>query len=160
MRREEAEQLAAVQAASYAVAGSAVTSSWPQTSALDAETLAAFLDEQPYCVLATTRPDGRPQARPVAFTVVEGALWIASVSGARLRNVTTQPYVSLVVSSGARGTHRMVLAEGPTSIHEREIVAVRLDPLWIERHGSAPDWAAAFIELRPERIFSYDAAAP
>jgi hypothetical protein len=31
----------------------------------------------------------------------------------------------------------------------------RLDMRWRTRHGQAPDWAVALIELRPERILSY-----
>jgi hypothetical protein len=32
----------------------------------------------------------------------------------------------------------------------------------MDRHGAVPSWAAALIEIRPDRLFSYDAtiAAP
>jgi hypothetical protein len=36
-----------------------------------------------------------------------------------------------------------------------DAVRERLDKGWRARHGQAPDWAVAFIELRPERILSY-----
>ena len=153
---EEAGALAALQEASYANAAAGLRASWPEASAMSAERLAAFLAEQPYCVLATTRPDGRPQARPVAFSVHDGAFWIASIAGARLRNLRATPYASLVIAVGARGAHRTVAVDGPVRIHDRQALASRLDPIWVERHGSAPTWATAFVELRPERLFSYD----
>jgi hypothetical protein len=155
---EEARALVALQETSYANASAGIRASWPQSSAMGTERLAAFLDQHPYCVLATTRPDGRPQARPFAFTVQDGAFWIASIAGARLRNLGTRPYASLVVAVGGRGTHRMLLVDGPVRIHDRQALATRLDPIWRERHGSAPTWATAFVELRPERLFSYDEA--
>jgi hypothetical protein len=36
-----------------------------------------------------------------------------------------------------------------------DVVRERLDERWRTRHGQAPDWAVALIELRPERILSY-----
>jgi hypothetical protein len=44
------------------------------------------------------------------------------------------------------------------TLHESvafDLVRERLDKSWRTRHGQAPDWAVAFIELRPERILSY-----
>jgi hypothetical protein len=64
------------------------------------------------------------------------------VAGARLRNVRRTPYTSLVVSEGGPGDHRAVMAEGPVEIHEDGV--------------NLPEWAVAMIELRPERLFSYD----
>jgi hypothetical protein len=33
----------------------------------------------------------------------------------------------------------------------------RLEAEWLRRHGHAPEWAVAFAELRPERVFSHAA---
>ena len=128
---------------------------------MDADRLAAFLERKRYAILATVRPDGRPQAAPVAFHVRDGAFWIASVPGARVRNLQQTPHAALVISEGERGNHRAVRVEGPVTLHEDEAleeVRARLDGEWKERQGSAPDWAAAFIELRPETVYSYDSA--
>lgn len=128
---------------------------------MDAETLAGFLERKKYAILATVKPDGRPQAAPVAFHVSGGAFWIATVAGARVRNLKATPNAALVISEGERGNHRAVRAEGPVNLYEGEgLEAVRkkLDRAWAERQGAEPDWAAAFIELRPETLFSYDSA--
>ncbi len=123
---------------------------------MDAGAMAAFLDAKHYCVLATARPNGRPQARPVGFTVFAGSFWIATVGGQRLENLRTTPYASLVVMEGEHGDHRMVLAEG--SVVVQNAMPDALEGVWIERHGRSPDWAVAFVALSPERVFSYDAS--
>jgi hypothetical protein len=56
--------------------------------------------------------------------------------------------------------HRAIIAEGRVTIHNaNEIRAslTELNALWLKRHAQAPGWAAAFIEIRPKQIFSYDA---
>jgi hypothetical protein len=95
-----------------------------------------------------------------AFSVWEGAFWIATVEGARLRNVRSRPYASLVIMEGdERARHGAVIVEGPVAVHDGTHV-VDSDPVfserWRARHGNAPAWAAAVIELRPARIFSFD----
>jgi len=146
--------LAAIQELSYARAGASLRSSWPPESAMDAAALSAFLSRKDYAVLATTTPDGRPQAAPVAFFVQGGSFWVATVAGPRLRNLRAAPHASLVVAEGDRGDHRAVRVEGRVRLHDGS----ELEPLrraWQERHGSDPSWAAAFVELRPGLLFSY-----
>ena len=158
---KEARALVKVQERSYARAPTSITRSWPARTAMDAETLAGFLERKRYAILATVRPDGRPQAAPVAFDVKDGAFWIATVAGARVRNLKATPDAALVISEGERGNHRAVRVEGPVTLHEQDALAAvrkKLDAAWEERQGSLPDWAAAFIELRPETIYSYDSA--
>jgi nitroimidazol reductase NimA-like FMN-containing flavoprotein (pyridoxamine 5'-phosphate oxidase superfamily) len=117
--------------------------------------LGAFLEARHYCVLATSNAAGRPLARPVAFTVMGSAFWFATVAGARLRNLERTPWVSVVIDDGSVGTHRAVAVDGP--------VAITADPgpamldLWERRHGSRGEWAAAWLELQPERLISYSA---
>jgi general stress protein 26 len=153
---DDAEALAAVQSASYAKARS-VTSSWPERDSLDAAGMAAFLGRRRYCVLATARPDGRPHASPVAFVVTEGAFWFGTVEGLRLRNLRATRWASLVVMEN-EPQHVALTAEGPATLYEGDAFIGAFEPLrayWLERHEHAPDWAAALVELRPERIFSY-----
>ena len=148
-----ADELAAIQAASYAHADPALRRSWPDERVMDAAELGAFLDERTYCVAATTTARGRAQARPVAFAHLRGTFWLATVEGGRLRNLRREPWLSLVVAEAEGDAHRAVAVDGGVAIHERppdEVLA-----LWERRFGSRPAWAVAWLELRPERVFSY-----
>lgn len=159
MTESDVAALLEVQRRSYAAAGQGLRGSWPEEDALGPDELPGFLEELVYGVLATARADGRAHAAPVAYSVRSGAFWIATVRGLRLRNLRAVPWASLVVSDGQReGAHRALTAEGPVRLHESVAFAAargRLDEAWIERHEHAPTWAAAFIELRPERVFSH-----
>ncbi len=147
--------LHAIQEASYRGADGALRGSWPPEQAMTATELAAFLDERRYCVLATTTGKGRPQARPVAFTVFGDAFWFGTVAGGRLRNLERTPWVSVVIAEGEGDEHRAVVADGPV-ILQGEPPDGLLD-LWETRFGSRADWAVIWFELRPERLYSYDA---
>jgi Pyridoxamine 5'-phosphate oxidase len=152
------DALLAVQSRSYRAAGEGLRRSWPETDALDRYGLRALIGDVHYGVLATSRPDGRAHATPVAYSLAESALWIGSVEGRRLANLRETPWGSLVVFDGGHGEHRALTAEGPVTIHEGDAFAVvraRLDGEWAERHGHPPDWAVALLELRPERAFSH-----
>lgn len=149
----------AAQRESYARAGPGLLRSWPPKDAMDGDDLRDFVGRLVYGVLATARPDGRAHAAPVAFSVEDGSVWVATVAGARLRNLRAKPWASLVVFEGQRGdSHRALTIEGPVRLHEgADFAAVRtgVDGRWTARHGQAPDWAVAFIELEPERVFSH-----
>jgi hypothetical protein len=158
------EPLVEVQRRSYAAATTGLRAAWPESAALDGSRMAALLERQRYCVLATGRADGRPHASPVAFVVADGAFWIATVAGLRLRNLRATPWASVVVmegdaDEGEKGdAHQALTAEGPVMLHEVAAAFNRLEAEWLRRHAHAPDWAVAFVELRPERIFSHAAA--
>ena len=159
MTDEDVEALLEAQRRSYEQAGEALRRSWPPEDALDAEELRGIFTDLVYGVLATARPDGRAHASPVAFSVDGGAFWIATVLGLRVRSLRAVPWASFVLSEGQReGAHRALTAEGPVRLHEDADFAsarARLDDDWARRHGHAPDWASAFVELRPERVFSH-----
>ncbi|MGH2920957.1 MAG: pyridoxamine 5'-phosphate oxidase family protein [Gaiellaceae bacterium] len=153
---EDASALADIQHASYARARG-IKASWPEADALDAEGIADFLGRRRYCVLATGRPDGRPHAAPVAFVLSGGALWFATVDGLRLRNLRAIPWASLVVIEN-EPHHVALTAEGPVTLHEGDAFSSAFEPVretWLARHGHEPDWAEAFVELRPKRLFSH-----
>jgi nitroimidazol reductase NimA-like FMN-containing flavoprotein (pyridoxamine 5'-phosphate oxidase superfamily) len=147
------DALVRIQEKSFARADEALRSSWPSHRAMSAAGLHAFLEGRTFCVLATTSAGGRPQARPVAFTVFGDAFWFATVAGGRLRNVRRTPWVSVVISDGERNEHRMVAADGPVTVHAAP--PADLLEVWQQRMGSRPDWASAWIELRPARLYSY-----
>jgi nitroimidazol reductase NimA-like FMN-containing flavoprotein (pyridoxamine 5'-phosphate oxidase superfamily) len=153
----DADALTGLQEKSYERAAEALRGSWPPESAMGGEELVRFLTEHRYCVLATVTSRGQPRARPVAFTVLGSSFWFATVAGARLRNLERTPWVSLVVTEGDRGDHRAVAVDGPVTIrrgpHEELLAA------WEERHGSRAEWAAAWFEVEPVRLFSYGAGS-
>jgi hypothetical protein len=159
--------LAEIQRRSYARVTGALRSAWPEEQALDEAGMRSLLGRRRYCVLATARADGRPHASPVAFLVARGAFWFGTVAGLRLRNLHAMPWASLVVMEGERDVdeegsglpHRALTAEGPTTLYEgagREHAFAPLRAVWVARHHSEPDWAAALVELRPVRLFSHE----
>ena len=97
----------------------------------------------------------RPQARPVAFTVLGDSIWFATVAGGRLRNLERSPWVSVVVDEGEGDEHRAVAADGPVTLFDEPPDG--LLELWEKRFGSRAEWAVKWFELRPERLFSYRA---
>jgi nitroimidazol reductase NimA-like FMN-containing flavoprotein (pyridoxamine 5'-phosphate oxidase superfamily) len=144
-----------LQESSYSGADGALRGSWPAEQAMDAAGLEAFLDERRYCVLATTTSKGRPQARPVAFTVFHDVFWFGTVAGGRLRNLEHTPWVSVVIAEGEGDEHRAVTVDGPVTLHSEPPDGL-LD-LWETRFGSRAEWAVVWFELHPERLYSYDA---
>jgi hypothetical protein len=149
--------LVELQRRSYTAATEGLRGAWPERDALDAAQMSALLERHRYCVLATARADGRPHAAPVAFVVVDGAFWFATVAGLRLRNLRATPWASLVVmEGGADGIpHVALTVEGPVELHDVEGVFAPLADEWLRRHERAPGWAVAIGELRPARLFSY-----
>jgi nitroimidazol reductase NimA-like FMN-containing flavoprotein (pyridoxamine 5'-phosphate oxidase superfamily) len=147
---------ASLQDASWERADAALRTSWPRERLMTGESLDAFFAERRYCVFATTTPRDRPQARPVAFLALGDAFWFATVAGGRLRNVRRSPWVSVVISDGQADAHRVAIADGPVTIHDAppdEVLAA-----WKAKMDSSPDWAVAWLELRPERLLSYSAS--
>jgi hypothetical protein len=145
-----------IQEESYRHASAGILSSWPPERSLGAGELEAFLSETRYCVLATTTARGHPQARPVAFIPLGDALWFATAASGRLGNLERTPWVSVVVSEGDGDHHRAVVADGPVTISPTPPDGM-LDT-WEARFGSRADWAVAWFELRPERVYSYTSA--
>jgi nitroimidazol reductase NimA-like FMN-containing flavoprotein (pyridoxamine 5'-phosphate oxidase superfamily) len=145
-----------IQQASYRRAGRGILSSWPPERALGADELDAFLDERRYCVLATTARRSRAQARPVAFVPLASTLWFATGASGRLANLRRTPWISVVISAGDGDHHRAVIADGPVTILAEPPAG--LLEAWEARFGSHAEWAVAWIELRPERVYSYSSA--
>jgi nitroimidazol reductase NimA-like FMN-containing flavoprotein (pyridoxamine 5'-phosphate oxidase superfamily) len=159
MRDADIEGLAEIQRQSYARAGATLRGAWPEDTAMRTDELRDLLETLVYGVLATSRSDGRAHATPIAFSFEERTFWIATVAGLRLRNLRLRPWAALVLSEGQReGGHRALTVEGPVVLWEGgdfETARERLDAVWATRHGRPPDWAAAFIQLKPERVLSY-----
>lgn len=138
----------ALQRETFATATAATTSGYPPERRLAADVVVAVLSARKYATVASTRPDGRPHATPVSFVLVGTDLWLPTVGGAaRTRNVLAQPYLVLVVSEGEGDAHLALILEGPATV---ETTAP-------PEAGSAPEWADAWLVLRPERLFTYAA---
>lgn len=159
----EGSDLTDIQERSYLRASKSLLESYPKTHAMNASELGEFLDRKIYAVLATTRPDGRAHATPVGFLLWRSAFWIASIEGTRARNLKNQPWASIVIIEGEPPRkHQAVIAEGPVQMHkDSEMKEILLEQeftgRWERKLGRKPDWASVLIELRPKRLFSYDA---
>ena len=151
-----ADSLGALQASTFAASPAATATSYPPERRLSGAALVAVLSSPRYATVSTTRPDGRPHAAPAAFVLSGTSLWLPTVAGAvRLRNVRANPYAVLVVSDGTAGSHVAVIAEGPVTVADALPPEVEADVVaQIER---VPEWAAAWIVLRPSRLLSYAA---
>jgi nitroimidazol reductase NimA-like FMN-containing flavoprotein (pyridoxamine 5'-phosphate oxidase superfamily) len=149
------DALIRIQEESYRRAGRGLTSSWPPESAMDADELRSLLDQRRYCVLATTNRDRRAIARPVAYSVLRQSFWFATVGGARLANLKALPWASVVIEDGDAESHRAVAVDGSVTLINPP--PPELLDVWERRHGSRADWAAAWFELRPQRLLSFRA---
>ena len=159
MNSHEALGLASIQERSYSQASKALLGSYPKSRSMNANELDSFLNTKLYAVLATTRPDGRAHATPIAFTVWKDAFWVGSVEGVRVRNLKSHPWASIVVVEGEPPKdHRAVIAEGRVKLYKASELKNNLELLELikQKHGGEPDWATVFIELNPERLFSYN----
>ncbi|HWO99011.1 MAG TPA: hypothetical protein VNL74_00050, partial [Methylococcus sp.] len=78
-----------------------------------------------------------------------------TVAGAaRLRNVRVNPWLALSVVEGEHATHAAVLAEGPAEVLETVPAHLR-DTTQVRNEGGSLDWAAAWVRMIPERLFSF-----
>ncbi|TDO44615.1 pyridoxamine 5'-phosphate oxidase [Kribbella sp. VKM Ac-2527] len=101
------------------------------------------------------RPDGRAHAAPTLFSVYAEAFWLPTVGGAtRLRNVQAHPWLALSVLEGEHDTHAAVLTEGPAEVLTT-VPAYVQDVTELRNGGGSLDWAAAWLRLTPQRLFSF-----
>jgi hypothetical protein len=157
--------LVEAQRRSQARASGGQRASWPEDALLDAAAIVALIDRARYGVLATAGATGRPQAAPISYVVARDRLWFATVRGARLRNCRENPWGSFVLTSddpdadGAR-RHVALRVEGPVAVHDRaslDTLAPEFAARWRERNETDAEWAAAFLELTADVVYSYGA---
>lgn len=144
-----------LQNTSFSQSGQAVRKAYPPERRLTGPQLAEYLKRRTYALASSTRPDGRAHAAPTLFSVHAEAFWLPTVGGAvRLRNVEAHPWLALSVLEGEHDTHAAVLTEGPAEVlttvpaYVREISEQRND-------GGSLDWAAAWLRMTPQRLFSF-----
>jgi hypothetical protein len=145
-----ADSLAAIQARTFAHATPATKGSYPPESRLTEHQLRDFLDRRAFAVVATSRPDGRPHTAISSFACAGTTFWLPTGSGTvRERNVSAQPWVSLVITEGDRGEHIVVIAEG-----EAEMVPAAQVPPEIRDAGNG-HWATQWLCVPVTRLLSY-----
>lgn len=151
------ETLAQIQDATFARASAATLHAFPRERRLDGTALVTFLARRRFATLATVRPDGRPHAAPTGYALVGHRIVIASLEeAARIRNLRSQPYASLVVTDDV-GANGVVMLEGTTRLLTPTAAPIDIRTPFRDEDGSLPSWIGLFIVLAPERILSYAA---
>lgn len=149
------ETLGQIQDATFARASGATLHAFPPERRLDGTAIVTFLARRRFATLATVRPDGRPHAAPTGFALVGHRIVIASLEdAARIRNLRSQPYASLVVSDDAEA-HGVVMVEGTTRLLTPTAAPIDIRTPFRDEDGALPSWIGLFIVLSPERILSY-----
>jgi hypothetical protein len=139
---------------SFSRAGT-IRKAYPPERRMTGSQLAGYLERRTYALASTTRPDGRAHAAPTLFCTYQEAFWLPTLGGAaRLRNVRANPWLALSIIEGEHDTHAAVLTEGPAEVlttapdSVREITEAR-------NEGDSLDWAAAWLRVTPQRLFSF-----
>jgi general stress protein 26 len=146
------DTLADLQAQTFGRATATTARSYPPERRLTPEQLARYLDRREYCVVGTTRPDGRPHASMSTYFLRGIAFWLPTLArSVRARNLREQPWLTLVIPENDDETHITVIAEGPA-----EIVALDDVPREL-RAEFDQDWIDSWIRLDTERVLSYGA---
>jgi general stress protein 26 len=158
----DAEQLGELQRRSFAVATRAVAAGYPEPQRLSGVALAAYLCRRKYLVVATARADGRPHATMSSFVLWAGAVWLPTEAGtARIRNLTTNPHVALVVTDGEGAEHVAVLIQGPATLLDAPEAPSEISEAWRRKFDHLPEWARVWIRVEIATLFSYaDDPAP
>jgi PPOX class probable F420-dependent enzyme len=156
---EPVEALARIQEASFVRASAATRRAYPEKDRMDGGALFEFLARGRVGVLATVRPDGRPQAGPIGYGLVGSRLVFASLEdAARVRNLRHHPHVSLVVSEEERDARTVVIIDGTARLVRAREAALELRAPFRDEDGELPSWAEVLIVLTPARILSYSTA--
>ena len=156
---EPIDTLARIQEASFVRASEATRGAFPADRRMDGAMLLSFLGRKRYAVLATTRPDGRPQAAPVGYALVGTKFVMASLPDAqRVRNLQHEPHASLVIEQDEGDRHGVVIVDGTTRLLQPLETALEMRAPFRDEAGTLPDWIGILVVLTPERLLSY--AAP
>jgi pyridoxamine 5'-phosphate oxidase-like protein len=155
---EPIETLARIQESSFARASEATRGAFPLERRMSGRMLTDFLARKTYATLATVRPDGRPQAAPVGYSLVGTKFVMGSLPDAqRVRNLRHEPHASLVISEDEGDRHGVVIVDGTTRLLQPLEASLEMRAPFREPSGEVKDWIGVFIVLTPERILSYAA---
>ena len=155
---EPIDTLARIQEASFARASEATRGAFPTDRRMGGAMLLSFLARKRYAVLATTRPDGRPQAAPVGYALVGTKFVMASLPDAqRVRNLKHEPHASIVIDEAESERHGVVIVDGTTRLLQPLEAGLEMRAPFRDDAGTFPDWIGVLIVLTPERLLSYAA---
>ena len=155
---EPIDTLARIQEASFARASEATRGAFPTDRRMGGAMLLSFLARKRYAVLATTRPDGRPQAAPVGYALVGTKFVMASLPDAqRVRNLKHEPHASIVIDEDESDRHGVVIVDGTTRLLQPLEAGLEMRAPFRDDTGTFPDWIGVLIVLTPERLLSYAA---
>jgi predicted pyridoxine 5'-phosphate oxidase superfamily flavin-nucleotide-binding protein len=144
------DALAAVQDRTFARATKLTAGAYPAERRLTAAQLAEYLDRRIFAVVATTRPDGRPHAVISGYVRRGDLFWLPlAEDSVRERNVSHQPWTTLVITHGERDEHVVVIIEGAASV-----VPAAGVPADVREQGRG-EWAGTWLRVRAERVISY-----
>lgn len=102
--------------------------------------VARHLREETLVWLTTVTPSGAPLPRPVGFLWDGGEeVWVYSQPGARIRNISRNPKVTLNFRGDASGGDIVVLS-GTAEVDEDRPSAAE-NPAWVGKYAS--EWARA-----------------
>jgi len=150
------DDLARIQEASLARASESTRRAYPADHRMDGEGLFAFLSRHRTAVLATVRPDGRPQAGPVGYALVGTRFVLASLeSAARVSNLRMHPHASLVVSEESGQERAVVIVDGTARLVRALEAAPDVRAPFRAPDGSLPPWVEVLAMITPERLLSY-----
>lgn len=153
---EPIEALGRIQEASFARASEATRRAYPASRRMDGPALFEFLARRRVCVLATVRPDGRPQAGPAGYALVGTRIAFASrEDAARVRNVRQHPHVSLAVTEEEGDRRSAVVIDGTARLMRPQEAPLEVRAPFRDDDGVLPEWVEAIIVVTPERILSY-----
>ncbi|HJT38677.1 MAG TPA: pyridoxamine 5'-phosphate oxidase family protein [Actinomycetota bacterium] len=159
MNTEPIDTLARIQEASFARASEATRGAFPEERRMDGAMLLSFLTGKRYAVLATTRPDGRPQAAPVGYALVGTKFVMGSLPDAqRVRNLRHEPHASVVIEQGEGDQHAVVIVDGTTRLLEPLEASLDMRAPFRDDAGALPEWIGILVVLTPERLLSYAAS--
>jgi PPOX class probable F420-dependent enzyme len=153
---EPIDALARIQESSFSRASESTRRAYPPDRRMDGGTLFEFLARRRGGILATVRPDGRPQAAPVGYGLVGSRFVFASLSeAARVRNLRHHPHVSLVVTEEYGDERSVVIVDGTARLVGAHEAPLELRAPFRDDDGALPAWCETLIVLTPERILSY-----
>jgi len=145
-----------IQESSFNRASESTRRAYPPERRMDGGTLFEFLARRRTGVLATVRPDGRPQASPVAYGLVGSRFVFGSTSEAtRVRNLRHHPHVSLVVTEEFGDSRSVVIVDGTARLVGAHEAPLELRAPFRDDEGALPAWCEILIVLTPERILSF-----
>ncbi len=142
--------LAAVQDRTFARATKLTAGAYPPERRLTAAQLTGYLDRRAFAVIATARPDGRPHAVVSGYVHRDDLFWLpVAEDSVRERNVSHQPWTTLVITHGERDEHVVVIVEGAATVVPEADVPPDV------RAQARGEWAGTWLRVRAERVISY-----